>query len=276
MMLKDITLGQYFPGNSVLHRLDPRLKILTMLAFVILVFFANNLLSFAYLTLLVFALTAVSGISFRVILKGLKPIVFISLFTAVINLFWTTGNEPLFQWAFIRIYPEGIWRAVYMTLRIISLVAGTSILLTYTTSPMELTDSLESLLSPLKKIRVPVHEFAMMMSLALRFVPTLIEETDKIINAQKARGTDFETGSLLRRARALIPILIPLFISSFSRATELAVAMECRCYIGGEGRTRMNQMHLSSKDWLWFVVLLAAFAMIPVFSAIQLPFGGIL
>ena len=252
-MLSDITLGQYFPGNSVLHKLDPRFKILLMLVFVVLVFFADNFLSFAYLLVAVFLLNLMSGISFRVVLKGLKPVIMISLFTGLINLFWTSGDVPLVEFWIIRIYSEGIWRAIYMVLRILSLVTGTGILLTYTTSPMELTDALESLLSPLKKIKVPVHEFSMMMSLALRFVPTLIGETEKIINAQKARGTDFESGSLVKRVKALIPILIPLFISAFSRATELAVAMECRCYVGGENRTRMNRLKIRPSDCFWFL-----------------------
>ncbi len=275
-MLKDITLGQFFPGNSVLHRLDARLKLLLMLFFVVFVFFAKNFLSFFYLILVVLGLTFLSGISFKVILRGLKPILFVSLFTAVINLFWTSGENLLFEFYFIRIYEEGIWRALYMIVRIVSLVAGTSILLTYTTSPMDLTDALESLLNPLKKIRVPVHEFAMMMSLALRFVPTLIEETEKIINAQKARGADFESGNLLSRARALVPILIPLFISSFSRATDLAVAMECRCYIGGEGRTKMKVMKLTSFDVFVFLLILLLFAVVPLIARVPFPFGGAL
>lgn len=268
-MLKDITLGQYFPGNSPLHRLDPRLKILLMLSFVVLVFFASTWLSYLYLIVLILALILLSSISLKVILKGFKPIVFISVFTALINLFWTSGEVPLFEFFFLRVYPEGVYRALTMIVRILSLVAGTSILLTYTTSPMEMTDALESLLSPLKKIRVPVHEFAMMISLALRFVPTLVEETEKIINAQKARGTDFESGNLLHRAKALVPILIPLFISSFSRATDLAVAMECRCYSGGDGRTRMNQMHLKASDFVWMIVLLAMFLLIPLLGYLQ-------
>jgi len=275
-LLKDITLGQYFPGNSLLHRLDPRLKILLMIAFVVFVFFANHLVSFAYLTFLVVLLVLVSGLSLKMILKGLKPVVFISVFTAVINLFWTPGESPLFEFYFIRIYQEGIWRALFMIIRIISLVAGTSILLTYTTSPMDLTDALESLLSPLKKIKVPVHEFAMMMSLALRFVPTLIEETEKIINAQKARGADFETGSLFRRAKALVPILIPLFVSSFSRATELAVAMECRCYTGGEGRTKMRVMQLSLRDVAVFLLFLLLFCGILFLRMVPTSFGFVL
>ncbi len=275
-MLKDNTLGQYFPGNSMLHKLDPRLKILLMLAFVVLVFFAKNLYSFAYLLFLIPVLIILSGISVRVVLKSLKPIIFISIFTVLINLFWTSGEKPLFEWGFVHIYKEGIFRAVFMIIRIVSLVTGTGILLTYTTSPMDLTDALESLLSLLKKIRVPVHEFAMMMSLALRFVPTLIEETEKIMNAQKARGADFESGNFFHRAKALIPILIPLFISAFSRATELAVAMECRCYTGGEGRTRMKVMRCRFRDIVVFVFFLVIFLVIPFLSLLQVPFGGVL
>jgi len=221
------------------------------------------------------AMTFLSRISYKVIVKGLKPIVFIAVFTAVINLFWTTGEKPLIDVLFIRVYPEGLWRALFMIVRIVSLVAGASILLTYTTSPMDLTDAMERLLSPLKKIGLPIHEFAMMMSLALRFVPTLIEETEKIINAQKARGADFETGNLLQRARALIPILIPLFVSSFTRATELATAMECRCYTGGEGRTRMREMHLTAVDWAVALLFLLFFAAIPLIGNIPFLPGAV-
>lgn len=275
-MLSDITLGQYFPGNSILHKLDARLKIILMFFFVVFVFFAKNLFSFAYLFVAVAVLIFLSKIPFKIILGGLKPIVFISVFTALINLFFTAGSEPLVEFYFIRIYEEGIWRALFMIVRILSLVAGTSVLLTYTTSPMDLTDAMENLLSPLKKLHVPVHEFAMMMSLALRFVPTLIEETEKIINAQKARGANFETGSLVSRAKALVPILIPLFISSFSRATDLAVAMECRCYSGGEGRTRMKVMRYKAKDFIIFALVVALFALVPVFGMIPVSFGGVL
>ena len=272
-MLKDITLGQYFPGSSILHRLDPRFKVLLMFAFVVLVFFAKTAPSFLYLLLLLIGLNAVSGIRFKAILKGLKPVLFISVFTAVINLFWTEGETPLFSFWIVTVYPEGVWRAAFMVVRIMALVAGSSLLLTYTTTPMDMTDALESLLSPLKKLRVPVHEFAMMMSLALRFVPTLIEETEKIINAQKARGADFDSGSLIRRAKALVPILVPLFVSSFGRASELATAMECRCYTGGEGRTRMNQLHLDAFDWWTFLTFLVLFAGIVLTNFIPFPWG---
>ena len=275
-MLKDITLGQYFPGKSVLHRMDARAKIVLMLAFVILVFFAKNLWSFAYLAVLVLFLNALSGISYRAILQGLKPVIFISVFTAVINIFWTSGETPLVSFWIIHIYAEGLWRALFMIIRIVTLVSGTSLLLTYTTSPMDLTDALESLLSPLKVIKVPVHEFAMMMSLALRFIPTLIDETEKIVNAQKARGADFETGGLLHRAKALVPILIPLFISAFSRATDLAVAMECRCYTGGEGRTRLKVMHFSAFDFWWSLCLLALFSLIALLCFVPASVGVVL
>ena len=273
-MLKDITLGQYFPGQSPLHRMDPRLKLVLMIAFLVLIFFARTFPAFLYLVILVAGMTVLSGIRVKAILKGLKPVLFISIFTAVINLFWTAGEVPLVHFWVITIYPEGIWRAAYMIIRIMSLVAGTSLLLTYTTTPMDMTDALESLLSPLKKIRVPVHEFAMMMSLALRFVPTLIEETEKIINAQKARGADFESGNLIRRAKALIPILVPLFVSSFNRASELATAMECRCYTGGEGRTRMKQLHMKGSDWGMGAVFVALFAGIVLMNYVPFPWGG--
>lgn len=272
-MLKDITLGQYFPGKSVLHRLDPRLKVILMLLFVAVVFFAKNLLSFLYLIVFLIVLTLISGIRFRAIRAGLKPILFIAAFTALINLFWSTGDNLLFSFWVVKIYEEGVWRALFMVLRILALVTGTSLLLTYTTTPMDLTDALESLLSPLKVIHLPVHEFAMMMSLALRFVPTLVEETEKIINAQKVRGADFETGSILRRAKALVPILIPLFVSAFTRASDLAVAMECRCYTGGEGRTRMNALHFTGKDFAVGAVLVLCFAVVIVLAYVPIPLG---
>lgn len=255
-MLKDITLGQYFSGNSLLHVLDPRIKIISVIAFAITVFMAKNIYSFLFLLLSVIILVALSGISYKIVLKSIKPILFIVIFTAFINLFFTTTDEkPLIDWLFITIYPRGIITASFMVLRIVSLVVGTSVLLTYTTSPIALTDGLERLLSPLKKIRVPVHEFAMMMTIALRFIPTLLEETDKIISAQKARGAGFDEGGLIKKAKAFLPILIPLFISAFRRADELAVAMECRCYRGDEGRTRMKELKMSARDLVFLVVI---------------------
>ena len=229
-MISDITLGQFFPGYSPVHKLDPRTKIILATLFIVAVFVANNPVSFLLLVAVTLALIAISRISFRVIMKSIKPIVFILLFTAIINVFMTVGDgEPLVSFWVLKIYEEGIARAILMALRVIILIVGSSVLLTYTTSPIALTDGIEALLSPLKKINLPVHTFAMMMSIALRFIPTLVEETEKIMNAQKSRGADFTTGSLVQRAKALIPILVPLFVSSFKRADELATAMECRC-----------------------------------------------
>ncbi len=257
-MLSDITLGQYFPGNSILHKLDPRTKIIMTMLYVVAVFVAKNIFCFALLGLSVVFLVSVSGISAKTIIKGVKPIIFVVFFTMILNIFLTTSeSEPLFQFKFITIYEDGIWRAVYMALRVIILVIGTSLFVSYTTSPIMLTDALEDLLTPLKKIKVPVHEFAMMMSIALRFVPTLIEETDKIMNAQKARGADFSNGSILKRAKALIPVLVPLFVSSFKRAEDLAMAMECRCYRGGKGRTRLVKLQFSARDFLFMALFVS-------------------
>lgn len=248
-MLKDITLGQYFPGNSVLHRLDPRVKIILTVLYIVALFLAKSMLSFVLALAFTLSLIPISGIKLKVILKGLRPLLFIITFTMLLNLFFTKGQtDPLVHVGFIRIYREGITYAVYMIVRIVCLLAGTSVLLTYTTSPIALTDGIEQLFAPLSRIKVPVHEFAMMMTIALRFIPTLTAETDKIMSAQKARGADFSSGSLFSRVRALIPILIPLFVSAFRRADELAVAMECRCYRGGSGRTRMTKLHIHWMD----------------------------
>lgn len=257
-MLKDITLGQYFPGKSLLHTLDARVKLVCALVYIVAVFLCFSTLSYAALLLLTLGLILLSKISVKVILKGLKPVVFIATFTAIINLFWVQGTTPLFVLGPITVYPEGVAGAIFMLIRIVSLVIGSTLLLTYTTSPMALTDAMERLLSPLKLIKVPVHEFAMMMTIALRFVPTLVTETDKIICAQKARGADFESGNLIQRAKALIPVLIPLFVSAFRRADELAVAMECRCYRGGEGRTRMKSLHARPSDFATLLFFLGA------------------
>lgn len=247
--MKSITLGQYFAGNSILHRLDPRAKIIIAILFIVITFLCKSLLSFVLLLAAVILLVAISGIPAKIILGGIKPILYILVFTAIINVFWTKGEgDPLFAWKFICVFKEGIINAVFMVTRIVSLIVGTGIFLTYTTSPIVLTDAIEQLLDPLKKIKIPVHEFAMMMTIALRFIPTLVEETEKIMNAQKARGADFSHGSLIKRAKALIPVLVPLFISAFRRADELAVAMECRCYRGGDGRTRMTKLKYSPKD----------------------------
>lgn len=260
-MISDITLGQFFPGYSPIHKLDPRTKIILAAFFIVAVFVAANPVSFLILTLSTLILIAVSRISFKVILKSIKPIVFILLFTAIINVFMTTGEgDPLISFWVINIYEEGIARAIMMALRVIILIVGTSILLTYTTSPISLTDGLEALLSPLKKIGVPVHTFAMMMSIALRFIPTLVEETEKIMNAQKSRGADFSSGSLVQRAKALIPLLVPLFVSSFKRAEELATAMECRCYRGDKNRTKLVKLEYHGLDFAFMAIFVILFA----------------
>ena len=247
-MLKDITLGQYFPGNTPIHRLDPRTKLIWVVLYIVALFSAQWLVSYGLVLALLITVVALSKIQFKVILKSMKPLLFIILLTGLLNLFYTQGTPLVSFWIFT-ISREGIFSAVFMVLRISMLITGT-FMLTYTTSPISLTDGLERLLGPLKKIKVPVHELTMMMCIALRFIPTLIEETDKIISAQKARGADFETGSIFSRAKALIPILVPLFISSFRRADELAVAMECRCYHGGEGRTRLKELSYRRVDYI--------------------------
>lgn len=269
-MLKDITLGQYFPGDSLLHRLDPRMKIVLTFLYIVLIFLAKSFASYMFIILFVLALLLISKLPIKSVLKGVKPILFVIVFTAVINIFWTTGDILLFEFGFITIYLEGVVFALYMLIRIVSLVMGTSILLTYTTSPIDMTDGIEQLLSPLKKLKLPIHEFSMMMSIALRFIPTLIEETDKIMNAQKARGASFTTGNLLQRAKALIPVLIPLFVSSIRRADDLATAMECRCYRGGTGRTRMKSLKYDYTDFL-FLFMMILFCVSIVFLNIYVP-----
>lgn len=255
-MIKDITLGQFFPGSSVIHKLDPRMKLILMILFVVSVFIAKTALAFALVFIFTVFLVTVSGIRVSVILKGIKPLLFVILLTSVFNLFLIKGEgEPLLSFWILKIYEEGVAYAVMIALRISCIIAGTSVLLTYTTSPIALTDGLERLLSPLKKLKLPVHDFSMMMTMALRFIPTLVEETEKVMNAQKARGADFSSGGLIKRAKALIPIIIPLFVSAFHRAEELAVAMECRCYRGDVGRTRMNRMKTAPRDWIFLILL---------------------
>ena len=255
MALKDITLGQYFPGTSLIHRLDPRSKILFTLFYVVAIFLCKQLVSYGIALVILLILIRISKVQPKVFLKGMKPIVFIVVCTAVLNLFYTSGTV-LWSFGIFKITEEGIWKAGFMVLRILMLIACT-LLLTYTTSPILLTDGLERLMRPLKKVNFPVHELSMMMSIALRFIPTLLQETDKIISAQKARGADFDTGNLMQKAKALIPILIPLFISSFRRAEDLAVAMECRCYHGDEGRTCLRQLVLKPRDWACIVFSIA-------------------
>lgn len=253
-MLNDITIGQFFPGKSVIHKMDARMKIILTVLYITALFLIDSLWGYLIAGLILGFVIAVSRIKFKLIYKSVKPLIFIVLFTGILNILYTPGN-PLFQVWIIKVTDEGLITAAKMIIRILFLVVGTS-MLTYTTSPTVLTDALERLLNPLKKIKIPVHEIAMMMTIALRFIPTLIEETEKIMNAQKARGADFESGSLMKRAGALVPILVPMFISAFRRADELAVAMECRCYNGGEGRTRMKQMKFAARDYLSLMVVL--------------------
>ncbi len=254
-MISDITLGQFFPGSSAIHRLDPRTKIILSILFIVGVFLADTVVAFIFLTLATVLLVLASKISVRVILKGIKPIIYILIFTAIINIFLTAGEgEPLVSFWVIKIYVEGLVRAFFMAYRVVILIVGTSTLLTYTTSPISLTDGIECLLRPLKLLHVPVHLFAMMMTIALRFIPTLVEETEKIMNAQKSRGADFSTGGPIKRAKALIPILIPLFVSAFKRAEELATAMECRCYRGDDKRTKLAKLEYKAIDLLWLML----------------------
>lgn len=246
-MLKDITLGQYFPGDTVAHRLDPRTKILLVVLYITALFSVKNALAYGVIALTLAVCVRISQVGLRALVRGLKPVVFIILFTGILNLFFTPGTKNLIEWGFLRVSDTGLRNAIFMVLRIMLLIMGT-FLMTYTTSPISLTDGLERLLGGLKRLHVPVHELAMMMSIALRFIPTLIEETDKIMSAQKARGADFESGNLLQKAKALIPLLVPLFISAFRRADELATAMECRCYHGGEGRTKLHVLRYARRD----------------------------
>ena len=248
-MLKDITLGQYFPGNSIAHRLDPRTKILLVTLYIIALFSAKGLAGYLVMAATLAACVRVSHVGLKALVRGLKPLVVIIIFTGVLNICFTPAEHYLLEWGILRISAKGIQTALFMVVRIMLLVMGT-FLMTYTTSHIRLTDGLESLLNPLKKVHVPVHELAMMMSIALRFIPTLIEETDKIMSAQKARGADFESGNLFQKAKALVPILVPLFISAFRRADELATAMECRCYHGGEGRTKLHVLKYQRRDYI--------------------------
>ena len=261
-MLRDITIGQHFPGNSLVHRFDPRLKLVLTIVYIVMLFAASNPLGLTLSILFLAVMYRVAKIPLKMIGKSLKPILPIVIFTAVLNLFFVSGEgEPLVHIWFLTIYAEGVRYAVLMAVRVMALIAGTS-LLTYTTSPIVLTDAIEQLLKPLGKLHFPVHELAMMMSIALRFIPTLIEETDKIMNAQKARGAQLDTGKMTDRVKALVPVLIPLFISAFRRADELAMAMECRCYRGGDGRTRLKVLRCEKQDYIDLAVCIACFAVI--------------
>ena len=249
--MKNITLGQYYPSESAMHRMDPRIKVVLAVLYIICAtFLAKNVISFALLLASSVLLVILSRIPLKTVFRSVTPVIFVMLFASLFQIFGKSGEVPLVEWWIIRIYPEGLYGAGFMIIRIFTLIVGTSIFLTYTTTPIELTDAIEDLLLPLRKLKVPVHDFAMMMTLALRFIPTLVDEADKIMTAQKARGADFSTGSLMQRAKALIPIIIPLFISSFRRAEELATAMECRCYHGGNGRTRMKKLKMKARDYI--------------------------
>ena len=259
-MLRDITLGQYFPGKSWIHKLDPRIKIIATLLFIIELFIVDNFIGFLIAGIVLGILIAVSKVPVSYIMRGLKPILLILIFTFALNMFMVDGRI-LWQWKFLKITAEGLEVAVFMAIRLVLLLMGSS-MLTLCTRPLALTDGIERLLSPFKKIGLPAHDIAMMMTIALRFIPTLIEETDKIMNAQKARGAQLDSGNLRQRVKALIPVLIPLFISAFRRADELAMAMECRCYHGGEGRTRLKQLHMHRSDILIAVVAVLVFVAI--------------
>jgi energy-coupling factor transport system permease protein len=263
-VLKDITLGQYFPGDTVIHRLDPRTKIISLIVFIAALFTAKSWISFGVIFVFLTVCVILSKLTLKTIFKGLKPLLIIIIFTAILNGFFTKGDVIVKFWIF-SLTKQGLQRAALMILRIVMLITG-SLLLTYTTSPIALTDGLEVLLSPLKKIHLPIHELSMMMSIALRFIPTLIEETDKIMSAQKARGADFETGNILEKAKALMPLLVPLFVSAFRRADELAVAMESRCYHGDSGRTRMKQLTMKWYDAVALVLIFVLLAVTIVLS----------
>ena len=256
-MLNDITLGQYFPGDSAIHRMDPRTKLILTIAYIVSVFFIGNLPGYLLALAFLYIVVRISGIKFDYLLKGLKPLRVIILFTFVLNLFFVQGETPLISLGFFTLTKEALRNAVFFALRLVFLVMGTSVL-TLTTSPMHLTDGLERLLRPLQKIGFPAHELAMMMTIALRFIPTLLEETDKIQKAQMARGADFESGNLIMRAKAMIPLLVPLFVSAFRRANDLAMAMEARCYRGGDKRTRLRELRYTKLD-LYGVLAMAAY-----------------
>jgi energy-coupling factor transport system permease protein len=260
-MLKDITLGQYMPGNTIVHRLDPRTKILLTTAYIAMIFLVSNPVWYVIPTLYLALTARLAGLSFGQLLKSIKPLRFLLLLTFVLNLFFSGGTTVLWRWGAIVICREGLLLAIHFSMRLIFLVVGTSVL-TLTTSPVALSDGIEILLKPLKVVHFPAHELAMMMTIALRFIPTLIEETDKIMKAQQARGADFESGRLIARAKAMVPLLVPLFVSAFRRAGELAMAMEARCYHGGEGRTRLRVLRFTSEDMKAFAVSAAAMAIV--------------
>ncbi len=261
-MIRDITIGQYYPSDSVLHRLDPRVKLSGTFLYIVCLFLVKNWWGYLAAAVCLAAVIKLSKVPFGYIVKGLKAVIILLLFTVMFNLFLTSGT-PIFEWKFIRVTKEGIDLASTMAVRLILLILGSS-LMTFTTTPNQLTDGLESLLRPLNKLHVPVHEVAMMMSIALRFIPILLEETDKIMKAQQARGADFETGGLIQRAKAMVPLLVPLFIAAFRRAGDLAMAMEARCYHGGKGRTKMKPLHYKKRDGVAWLVLAMFLAVVVV------------
>lgn len=267
-MLKDITLGQYLPGKSLIHRLDPRTKILLTIVYIAMIFCVSNPVWYVIPLAFLILCAKMSGLKAAQLLKTVKPLRFLLILTFVLNLFFSSGETVLVSWGILRITREGLITAVHFCMRLIFLVAGTSVL-TLTTSPISLCDGMETLLKPLSKLHFPAHELAMMMTIALRFIPTLIEEADKIMKAQMARGADFTSGNLIVRARSMIPILVPLFVSAFRRADELAMAMESRCYHGGEGRTRMRELHLHRRDLVAAVVMAALFAAVILLSRVS-------
>ena len=269
-MMKNITMGQYYPVDSWVHRLDPRTKILLTVAMIVAVFMVKTMVGYGLILGFMYLVSKLSKVPFKMLMKGIKPLKFILILTFILNLFFNTGTTMLVQWGFIKISYEGLSTAIHYSLRLVFLVLGTS-LMTLTTSPIALSDGIEMLLSPLKIIKFPAHELAMMMSIALRFIPTLMEEADKIMKAQMARGADFESGNLLARAKAMVPLLVPLFVSAFHRAGDLAMAMESRCYHGGENRTRLRVLKITRNDYLAAAGVLALLVLILTESMVTLP-----
>ncbi len=269
-MLKDITLGQFFPGTSVIHRFDPRMKILLSVIFIVVLFVVNSLTAYIIMGVLLAIVVKVSGIPLGLILKGLKPVFVIVIITALLNVFYTSSGDILWQWGVLKITQRGVLLGLFMAIRIIYLIVGVAIILTYTTSPILLTDAVEQIFSPFKRFGFPAHEIAMMMTIALRFIPTLIDETEKIINAQKARGAGFDDKNIINKAKSLVPILVPLFVSAFKRADELAIAMECRCYHGGENRTRMRVLKSTKLDYIALAITLIASAGLIMFNFLDI------
>ena len=266
-MLRDITIGQYYPAKSILHRLDPRTKLVATLLYLISLFLFDGFAGYLVATVFLISIIKLSRVPFSYIVKGLKPIIMLLMITVLFNLFLTRSGEVLFSFWIFTVTSGGLHTAVFMAMRLIYLILGSS-LMTFTTTPNELTDGIERLLGPLRKIKVPGHEIAMMMSIALRFIPILLEETDKIMKAQIARGADFESGNIIQRAKSMIPILVPLFVSAFRRANDLAMAMEARCYNGGEGRTKMKPLHYEKRDYLAYVLMTAYLAVAIAFRVI--------